>query len=762
MSGAAGARGSPRSAAGERSAHAAPAAPRAREAAAGGDASTSTHDRMGGSAGGGRDALGEGWYHTEARAAAGDAAAPQRAQVHGPVAWAELLRWAEDRLLPAAARGALDILTTEGAMVCHAEATGNQWRAAREVLPRLLARLCAASDAPGPTGPQKARPAPAGSPSPVAHHGSALPHGERERMQRLLAALETAPSPAPPAPAAAADGGAARDVDSESQGTAGGQSGAAGEHAHWFYLDAEHAQHGPVPDAALLRLAAGGRIAPATLLWSQRSQGGSSEGGSSAAQEWTSLKSLVDKKVLPDEVLAAAARVRDAAEAATVAAARAPTPSADEAQWHYVDKDGTQCGPVAIPALKRLVADGAIDGLTLVWRDGMAAWAPLAEQDALREALLHTEAADGDSADKTPEGFIPATQFDGPRVGFVFRNGANGMGYYADAAARAADAPAAPPTGNAAKRRRKRRRKEGAWVNPSKAGNTWVYVEGLPGDVTREELAEHFRIGGIIRTDPATGGPKIKLYTDESGKCKGDASICYAAPESVGLAINMRDGVELRPGVPLSVSRAVFTRKEGVDGKRRALDRKAAKIGRLADEAKMSWAEGSDDEAEGGPSGLRIVVLRHMFGPADAADAGFVDELRAEVHAECSALGRVEKVTVFPNHPDGVVVVKFKRGGGAAACVEKMDGRYFARRRIECSFWDGRENFGRARREGGGSGDGGARSGEVSEEARLEAFGAWLEGDDEQEDESLRVVSEVDLEAARQEETDSSKAAASS
>ena len=33
--------------------------------------------------------------------------------------------------------------------------------------------------------------------------------------------------------------------------------------------------------------------------------------------------------------------------------------------------------------------------------------------------------------------------------------------------------------------------------------NTWVYVSGLPSDITLDELKEHFAKCGVIATDPA-------------------------------------------------------------------------------------------------------------------------------------------------------------------------------------------------------------------------------------------------------------------
>ena len=56
--------------------------------------------------------------------------------------------------------------------------------------------------------------------------------------------------------------------------------------------------------------------------------------------------------------------------------------------------------------------------------------------------------------------------------------------------------------------------------------------KGLPDDITHEELKTFFTKAGVIRLDLQTGTEKIKIYTDEKGRAKGDALISYIRPES--------------------------------------------------------------------------------------------------------------------------------------------------------------------------------------------------------------------------------------
>ena len=69
--------------------------------------------------------------------------------------------------------------------------------------------------------------------------------------------------------------------------------------------------------------------------------------------------------------------------------------------------------------------------------------------------------------------------------------------------------------------------------------------------------------------------------------------------------------------------------------------------------------------------------------------------------------------------PEGIISVKFADPLVARACLRKMDGRFFAGRRISAFLVDGRARFRRS-----GRGD------ESEEEQRAEAFGDWLEGRD--------------------------------
>ncbi|MCL7023187.1 hypothetical protein MKW94_011764, partial [Papaver nudicaule] len=56
-----------------------------------------------------------------------------------------------------------------------------------------------------------------------------------------------------------------------------------------------------------------------------------------------------------------------------------------------------------------------------------------------------------------------------------------------------------------------------------------------------------------------------------------------------------------------------------------------------------------------------------MFTPAEMRT-----ELKADVEEECVKLGPVELVKICENHPQGVVLVRFKDTKDAHKCIELM------------------------------------------------------------------------------------------
>jgi RNA recognition motif-containing protein len=257
----------------------------------------------------------------------------------------------------------------------------------------------------------------------------------------------------------------------------------------------------------------------------------------------------------------------------------------------------------------------------------------------------------------------------------------------------------------------------------------WIYIAGLPLDTTEEQLAQIFAKAGILDLDPTTQRPKIKVYRHKdghpfAGQCKGDASLCYARPESVALAITLLDETEYNgSGHTMRVQPAQFEQRGELDTNRNRISNAQRKVAKLAALQARDWDDSnSSSRLVGGRKGLRIIVLKHLFEPNvwknEAQEDEFFAELERSLRAELEVFGVVEKITVFSQR--AVVVVKLAQPSSASEVVKDWDGKLWKGRRVQAMYWDGVTDYTVRDDE----------KEQVETEQRLEEFGNWL---DEQE-----------------------------
>ncbi|CAI5743594.1 unnamed protein product [Peronospora destructor] len=480
----------------------------------------------------------------------------------------------------------------------------------------------------------------------------------------------------------------------------------------WLYLDAVTGQQkGPVPLIILKKLLRKGIVQPQQLVWTKR------------LSEWAAIVNV--------EPLAAYCHVWTMI-------------------WYYMaenaadsSKEATRTGPVTTQCLMQLFVKGEVDGMTFVWNQELDGWKPIGEVPLLKEFLQEAN----DDLDREMKLQEQASEV--PIEYQVFENeltdvlvAEDGKQYVFDTESKTyitpvdkineelaclqealAEAKIEEPialtvlTASAnetnvdidAAKKHKKKKKSDKWKRSKK--NTWAYVNGLPLDVTVQEVHDHFAKCGVIQSDIVTGKPRIKLYQNkESGGLNGDGSVCYMKEASVELAVQLLDKSQIRPEWPIDVCPAEFQQKGGdfVKRKKKKIDTRA-KIKMFEKEKALSWNEGEVNE----PAGLRIVVIKHMFTPAEIEDEAYEKELQEDIYGECSKIGEMSKITLFAKHMDGVVVIKFASSGSAARCVEIMNGRFFAGRKLECGFWDGTDYT--------------HRESKNEEQERADKFQEWLE-----------------------------------
>eukprot|EP00322_Chrysochromulina_rotalis_P005526 CAMPEP_0115832772 /NCGR_PEP_ID=MMETSP0287-20121206/2831_1 /TAXON_ID=412157 /ORGANISM="Chrysochromulina rotalis, Strain UIO044" /LENGTH=481 /DNA_ID=CAMNT_0003286169 /DNA_START=39 /DNA_END=1484 /DNA_ORIENTATION=- len=422
-----------------------------------------------------------------------------------------------------------------------------------------------------------------------------------------------------------------------------------------------------------------------------------------------------------------------------------PPPPAD--LWYYLDAGGRQRGGVTAEQMGMLLRRGEVDGLTTVWRLGMTAWKELSNIEELRAQLVcdDDDDDDGDHAEVAFQraqevAFDPEMELSAPSARSLkplSAAAATSSSYAASTSSGEAsgmgDAPAA-----AVKPKRVRPNKKGKFKAD---GGSNVYVSGLSEDANEDEIAEAFKVAGLLKTDLASGAPRIRLYRSPDGRPKGDALVSFLKAESVALAVTLRDGFEMRPGRAISVQPARFERREGEAPKRLSKDeavlRKKQRLLELRSLAE--WEDGL-----GGGKRSATVVLTGLFDrEADAeADADFYANLRQDVEVECKKAGEVEKVTVFEGSEKGAAAVRFKQVDDAERCVAMMNNRQFGQGTVRCELYDGVTDYrslalqhAAAHGVRGGSGNGTApildsASGvdDIEEQERnLDEFGDWLE-----------------------------------
>jgi len=276
----------------------------------------------------------------------------------------------------------------------------------------------------------------------------------------------------------------------------------------WFYIDSSATQHGPLSKAEIVQQIHSGQIEVVSHGWRE------------GIEEWKPLSEM------PEFASLFPPTAKPVTSDSTDASTAEETIPDTEKQWMYLDKNKKQLGPVSTLELIELYMKFEVRDATLVWKPGVKDWTRLSEMEEL-EGRLGLQPLNP----TTPA--TPAVPVKEPSSAEV----------------------EAKKEKNKKKRERKKAEK---WKATADHSN--VYFQGLPTDITAEELHAFAKRAGIVKED-TSGQYKIKLYKDKDGNLKGDALVCYLRENSVQLAEQLLDGAEIRPGKAVKAQKAAFEMK---------------------------------------------------------------------------------------------------------------------------------------------------------------------------------------------------------
>ncbi|GBM27438.1 HIV Tat-specific factor 1 [Araneus ventricosus] len=238
----------------------------------------------------------------------------------------------------------------------------------------------------------------------------------------------------------------------------------------------------------------------------------------------------------------------------------------------------------------------------------------------------------------------------------------------------------------------KRKASEPSWFEVDDAHNTNVYVTGLPLDITEQEFADLMGKCGLVMKDPATMKYRVKLYR-QNGQLKGDGLCCYIKIESISLALDILDGYVYK-GKTIHVERAKFQLKGQYDPSKKPKKLKPKEKEKMKKKREKLFEWGFEKLRGERSKNEKTVIIKNMFEPKEFdEDATLLLDYQNDIREECSKCGEVKKVVIYDRNPEGVVSVTFMEPEMADECINLMNGRWFAGRKLTAETWDGKTKY---------------------------------------------------------------------
>lgn len=338
----------------------------------------------------------------------------------------------------------------------------------------------------------------------------------------------------------------------------------------------------------------------------------------------------------------------------------------------WIPKAGAEGATVRYENGERLYTDK--EGMTFFWDTEKSAWFPKITDDFMAVYQMNYGFVDNTTkAEKQPLSTAAKAKQDIPP---------------AEVEAKAASTEEADKKG-----KRKAPQEPPKWFDLNPEHNTKVYVSNLPLDMTEEEFVELMSKCGMVTRDIRTQKLKVKLYLEPDGSVKGDGLCDYIKMESVELALNIIDGMDVR-GRKISVTRAKFQMRGDYDPKLkpRKKQKKEKERERKMKEKLFDWRPDKMRGERGRHE--RIVIIKNLFAPETFEK--HVERLlqyQQNLREECGKCGSVRRVVVYDRHADGVAQVTMADPEEADIVVQLMNRRQFGDRTLTAETWDGKTRY---------------------------------------------------------------------
>ncbi|KAG4919692.1 hypothetical protein JHK85_057973 [Glycine max] len=401
-----------------------------------------------------------------------------------------------------------------------------------------------------------------------------------------------------------------------------------------------------------------------------------------------------------------------------------------EVGWYVLGEDQQQIGPYAFSELCQHFLNGYLSENTFVWSEGSSEWQPLSSVSDLW-AQINRQGPDSSTTVSAPdvdeferwqkEIQEVEAQVEGSEFGSLSGN-VGGTGAGEDS-----ERPSTPPEGEEGFTD-----DDGTVYKWDRSLRAWVpqdYPTGSTKPYGVEEMTflEEEEVFPTIPNSDASekfeDSPKLSVSVPPLKEEENNTNVISGGKRMLSDQQTDKKEANKPPDswFELKINTHVYVTGLPEDVTTDEIVEVFSKCGIIKEHASLIvmsfslYGSGGRDDAK--VSIPATVILRYMFAPAEMrADENLHLELEEDVKEECTKLGPVDSVKICENHPQGVVLVRFKDRKDAQKCIELMNGRWFGGRQIHASEDDGSVNHALVR--------------DLEEDViRLEQFGAELEGD---------------------------------